>query len=58
MILAVRENDADIYLSFFGDAFASKKVNNQLIMKLLESMLTIDAEYCNLVPQHVVYAKN
>ena len=52
MILAVRENDADIYLSFFGDAFASKKVNNQLIM------LTIDAEYCNLVPQHVVYAKN
>lgn len=52
---AVVQNDASIYLSFLGDAFINKRINDAAINNLFVNLLNNGINYCNLNPETVAF---
>lgn len=51
IVNAVQQYEADIYLSFLGDAFLNGKIDDKKIHSLMRELISQKISYCNLVPQ-------
>lgn len=54
---AASKYKADYYFVFLGDAFISRRINNEKVEKLLSYLVRNSINYCRLLPQSSLYMR-